>query len=369
MNSRSMAAQPTGRFRRFAQTPVGKVTLVVISTLLVLGTFAYVSPLLAVPVFLFTGLAIPIMSGVKRPRFLAVSGLVVLLAVAPVANVVYTQMLLTPVPAAASDPLSPYGAGGSVLQNASVAPFSGDSGTNFTWTVTFDPTHLAAELNKTNWSNDTLQLYISTCPGATAKNASYCGSGYPFTILNYSFAARPVGPTEITFHHIVGTDGVWSWQMGLLVQNNTTHNFSRILLVGDPTWNGIEGPVVGGFTTVYGALLLDLYVTEFLYLGAPFYVLLLLYMLLKSRERRRQEALQRVPRPVSPGGPAGETGPGSKLPEGPPGPGQLAGAPGPAAGENACPSCQAVVYPGEKSCWKCGTSLPAAAPQSGGGTG
>ncbi len=361
-----MAAQLTGGFRGFVQKPLGKVALVAISFLATAAAFIYVTPILGIPVFLVAGLALPILSGVKRPRFLALSGLVVLLVLAPVANVYFTDQLLAPVPAASSSPAAPDGNGGSVLQNATLSPFTGGAGTNFTWTVMVDPNYLASGLTSTNWSNDSVRLYLSTCPGATNATASYCASGYPFVILYYNFTAPPTSPTPITFHYVVRSNGIWAWQMGLHVQNRTTSSYSDIFLVGDPTWNGIEGPVVGGFSTVYVALITDIFFTVFLYLGLPFYFLLLIYMVLKNRERRRKEALQRAPRAVPPSseatGGTGGTSPATPLEGGNPvgpadGNGRAEGQGPLASSEKACPSCGAVVYPSETKCWKCGATL------------
>lgn len=352
-----MASQPVGGLRGFVQKPLGKVLLIAFCALAVAGTFAYVSPLLAIPVFLFLGLALPILWGLKRPRYLALSGLVVIIVVAPVANAAFTNMILTPVGAASSDPNAPFGAGGSVLQNATVSPFSGDSGTNFTWTVTIDPSHLPAALNVTDWKANLLQLFISTCPGAINATESYCGSGYALTVLNHTFTANFTTPKQVVFNYTVGTVGIWSWQMGLRVENSTTHNNTSILLMGDPTWNGIEGPVIGGFWTVYGALIADIYFSAFLYLGLPFYFLLLLYLFLKNRERRRLDYQARAAGSIPPAGTAPP-----EAPSGPPGEAAPTSAARPLASEATCPSCQAVVYPNETKCWKCGADLKPSPP-------
>jgi hypothetical protein len=354
VNGHSMAKDRPGGLRGFAQTRWGKIALVAVSAALVTLTFSspYAGPLVAIPVFLLVGLALPIYAHQKRPRFLAVSGLVVILIVAPISTVVFTNTILAPVPAAESSTQLPWGNGGPVMENATVAPFTGDANTNFTWKVTIDPSHLSSSLNGTNWSQDRLYLFISTCPGAVDTNASYCGSGYPFTSLNFSFPANytGTGPVTVTFHHQVGANGVWSWQMGLRLKNSSG-NLTTILLVGDPTWNGIEGPIIGGFSTIYVALIADIFLTAFLYLGLPFYFLLLLYMMLKNRERRRIDAATRSAYPPS------NSTPSSTLPSGQSSGGQGGEESPNAIGEETCPSCHAVVYPAESKCWKCGQSL------------
>ena len=100
--------------------------------------------------------------------------------------------------------------------------------------------------------------------------------------------------------------------MGLWTLNRTTHRPFFQLLVGDPTYNGIEGPVIGGFGTIYGELILSVYVEDLIYLGAPFYFVLLIYMLFKNRERRKKDAQQRAPGPIPDVGVANAAPPPSK---------------------------------------------------------
>ena len=129
-------------------------------------------------------------------------------------------------------------------------------------------------------------------------------------------------------------------------------------LVGDPTYNGIEGPVVGDFGVTYSSIIGGIYFDVLLFLGAPFYLVLLVYVLFKNRERRRQETQRRAAGPVPPAG-GGTSGGGapptliasaSGPPPGPP--------TSPVASERACPNCDAVVYANESKCWKCGAPLP-----------
>ena len=89
-------------------------------------------------------------------------------------------------------------------------------------------------------------------------------------------------PYTATFHYQIGSDGVWEWQMGVYTKNSTTHVPFFQLLVGDLTYNGIEGPVIGGFGTIYGDLLGSVYFQDILFLAAPFYFVLLIYMLFKN---------------------------------------------------------------------------------------
>ena len=358
-----MQQQKPSRFRSFLQTPAGKALLLALAILVTFASTVYVSTLVAIPAILLFGLAVPIWAGLKRPRYLALTGIVIILLVAPISNLVITQDIMTPVPASASGTALPEGNGGAVLQNALVTPYVGGTSENFTWTVTILPQYIpGGAANETLWLN----LYVSTCPGATGNNSPNCSPGYPFFAggwLNRSVANLTTETNE-SFRFQIGTVGIWDWQMSLAVRNNTTGALYYIFLVGDPTYNGIEGPVVGTYATTYESLLLTLYFDDLLFLGAPFYFVLLIYMILKRRERTRADAQQRAAGPTPPDekGPSlptgGTTGPPSATPQAPQ--------------EGACPSCGAVVYAGEKTCWKCGASLtaPAAtAPLSSGGKG
>ena len=175
--------------------------------------------------------------------------------------------------------------------------------------------------------------------------------------LRHAFSSRHAPPngTVVTFAQAIDSNGVWSWQMELVLQNvSNASNPYRIELSGDPGYDGLEGPIVGGFATAYGALIGTVYEIELIYLGVVFYFVLLLYAWFKSREAKRKQAIKRAAQ--------------SMLAARAPGPAESAGgaaAPGrpeasPVPGEAKCPQCGAVVYPNEPKCWKCGASLPAA---------
>jgi hypothetical protein len=248
------------------------------------------------------------------------------------------------------------------MQNASVSPYTGTANTNFTWTVTVFPANHPIG-NTTPYE---LDLFISSCPGATGNTSPYCSAGYSLTILKNTSLPNTTTPYAVTFHYRIGSDGVWSWQMGIYTKN-TTSPFKPYfqLLIGDPQYNGIEGPVIGGFWVIYGDLLEEVYFEDFLFIAAPFYGVLLVYMLFKARERRRKEMEQRAAGPLPP---AGGGGPGAPTSKEAPLPSAAGGAPASTAGASSelnCPKCNAVVYAGEQTCWKCGASLPVAtAPSS-----
>ena len=344
--------------RGFIQRPLGRVLLIAFAVLVTAFTYAYLYALLAIPIMLLVGFAIPIWLGIKRVRFLALLGLVILLISAPIATIVLTQEVMTPIGAASSPTYLPGGGGGSVLQNAQVTPYVGSLSTNFTWNVTVVPQYIP----KGNDSPFLLSLYISTCPGATGTNDPNCAVGYPFYTLNHTFPGNVTVDTTVLFHFTFPSDSIWAWQMGLFLNNSTsptTHNASFILLVGDPTYNGLEGPVVGTFITTYFQLLLTVYVNVFVYLGVPFYVVLLVYLYIKRRQAQRGSAIARSPGPVAP-----ETGETDAPVSPAPAPKSLAPADvgGPRRPEVPCANCGAVVYPNESTCWKCGAKLSPGSP-------
>jgi hypothetical protein len=354
--------QQLGGLRSFVRRPVGRALLLAFAILVTFATYVYVSTLLAIPVLLLVGLAVPIWLGVKRLRTLALFGLVVLLVVAPLATLVITQDIRIPI-GAASSPVAP-GTNGSLMQNAHVTPYTGSTSTNFTWNVTVYPQFIPAHNSSPLWLN----LFISTCPGATSNSDFNCASGYPFYLLNFTFpAGNLTTATTVTFHFQFSTDGIWEWQMGLYLRNTSVpvsrnnssalvHPYTFILLTGDPVYNALEGPVVGDFAATYEELVLTVYLNDFVYLGIPYFVVLLIYTYITRRKVQRAEMLSRAAGPTpadsddAPSRPSRPTdAPSSaKRP-----------APAPRRPELDCPNCGAVVYANETTCWKCGTAIPA----------
>jgi len=350
-----MQADAPGGLRGFLRSRLGLIAIFLFCIAVVSVTFVF-NALLAIPAMLLFGFGVPVWLGTKRPRILAVGGLAVLLALAPLATILLAQESLVNPGAASSPGLAPLEEGGSVLQNATVSPFVRSLSTNFTWSVQVYPRYLGAPLNGSNWTNDSVQLYISTCPGATASfSPGYCPAGYSLIVVSHAFAGptAPANGTTVTFHHEVTATTIWSWQMELLIQNrsNATSPY-RIELTGDPTYDGLEGPIVGGFATAYGALIVTIYEADFLYLGVVFYFVLLLYWWYKQREARTKAAIKRTAQALA----AAKDGAPSTVEFPTPG---ASSRPGPAPGTNelACPNCGAVVYAGEAKCWKCGSAL------------
>jgi len=107
---------------------------------------------------------------------------------------------------------------------------------------------------------------------------------------------------------------------------------------------------VGTFADVYGSFLGPVYAEVLLYLGGPFYFVLLVYVIFKRRERTRQETARRA---------QGPTADDTAAPTAPTGPSTAPVPTVTAPPEGSCPNSSAVVYPGEKTCWKCGANLTA----------
>jgi hypothetical protein len=264
---------------------------------------------------------------------------------------------MTPIPPANSP--TEVGAAAPVLQNAQVSPYLGSTSTNFTWSVQVYP----GQVPKGNSTlNVTLDLYVSTCPGATGNDSPSCAAGYPLTVYQLFHGDLPNQTVlDLSFSHTIPSNGIWAWQMGLFLHNSTVPNENQtfILLAGDPVYNGLEGPVVGTYWTTYELLILTVYLNDFVYLGVPYYVVLLVYTYIKRRQISRGDAFRRAPGPTPTDSPDGGTAvPGTGPTPGAKRPASLVTS-GPRRPEMSCPNCNAVVYENEKTCWKCGAALPA----------
>jgi hypothetical protein len=352
-------APPPGRspfsLRTLATRPWGRALLIAVAILAVAWSFIYLGEVIAIGAFLLLGLILPIYFGWKRPRQLAIAGLVVLLLAAPISAALETNLIRTPVPAAASATTLPDGNGGSVLQNASVGPFNGASGTNFTFVVDVYPQYLPP-----NTSLRDVVFVVSTCPTATGNQSSpYCSAGYPFFLQNRTFPTSPNATFELTFHQQLPGPDIWWWTMYAQTQNSSGGYHTTFLQAGQG-YSTIEGPVTGAWTDIFGIVVGQVYLYMFLYLGIVYYLALLAYTWFKVRESKRKSASGIPPAPAAPSTSAG-------------------GSSGPASAQSApseehCPKCNAVVYPNESQCWKCGTPLrgpgsatPSAAPLPSGG--
>ena len=278
-----MQQQQKSRLRGFVQTPVGKALLIALALLVTFASYVYVETLVAIPAMLLFGLALPIWAGIKAPRYLALSGLVILLLIAPLSNLVITQDIMTPIPASSSANTLPSGNGGSVLQNALVTPYVGGAEKNFTWTVTvFPQVHPGGQFQPSLVES----VHFRRRPGATGNNSPSCSASYPFFELNDTAIVGITSETNVTFHYQVGSDGIWDWQMSLLLSRQYDARPQLHLPRGRPHVQRDRGTRCGKATPrMSESLLLTLYFDDFLFLEAPFYFVLLIYMILKRRER------------------------------------------------------------------------------------
>ncbi len=331
--------------RRFFATREGLLVLVAVAILTLTGSFLYLGPFLAIVAFLLFGLAVPIYAGWKRPRLLAVLGLTALLIAGPLTSVLYVGTVVR-VPSASADSSSvaPYGNGGPVLQGAQVAPFTSDGNGPFNFSVTVNPQYLPANASGLLW----LDLFVSTCPGATGNSSPYCQSGYPFYSFNQSLT-NVSQATVRSFSIHLPAPNVWWWQMATAYVAHGNGSIVWIFLAPSSGYSGIQGPISGDFLSTVSIVLLPVYIDMLIYPGIVFFLGLIVYVYLKRRQSRRAAGRATPPEtPILAG-----TAPGR--PEtGPSGP-----------NERACPNCQAVVYANEANCWKCGAALPPVAAAAG----
>jgi hypothetical protein len=357
--------------RAFVGTGYGKLALGVLALATLSLSFYYLGPYFAIPTLLLFGLGVPIYLGWKIPRQLAVMGIVVILATGPLINWGLTGQAMTPSPAAnsASD-AGNTSTGNPVLANALVSPYDAAGGTAFVFSVDLYTNRLAA-----NTSPYSLELFVSTCPGATGNSSPFCGTGYPFYPVNQSVVNVTGSPAHRSFNVVLPGPNIWWWQMGLLAKtvkfvpakNATETTYQWIFLAVPNAYGAVQGPVTGTWTSTYKLLLPQTILDVLFYPGLVFYAALLVYMFLKSREARRKA--QRAGAgsgtiPPTSGSPASANPPMASLPPGSATPSAAGGS----KTENACPKCGAVVYPKEANCWKCGAPLtaPTNAPLSSG---
>jgi hypothetical protein len=337
--------QRSGAIKSFATRPIGRIALIALAIGTLVGALLELGPFIAIPTLLLFGLALPVYMGEKRPRRLAVWGLVILLLASPLAAVGEAAMLRAPAGAANSPTIFPYsGNHNPVLQGAKVAPYLGGHGSNFVFSVNVVPANLPYNQTQVAW----VELFVSTCPGATTANSPYCSPGYPFYgPFNNTFGKNGTRLTQfVEFNVTLRGDNLWWWQMAAATWNSTGGNITWLFLDPQTGYPGVEGPVTGDFLSTVGIVLPSVYQYVLIYDGIPFYIALLVYALFKSRERRRKAA-QADPAVRPSAEPGSTAAPAASGPAAPPSKPELS-----------CPNCKAVVYPNESNCWKCGAALP-----------
>jgi hypothetical protein len=346
-----------GGFRGFAATPVGRACLVALSAGILTLSIAFTGFLVAIPAFIIFGLGLPIYLGWKRPRHLAIAGLVALLVAAPLASAYFTYETRQPTPAVASPAeVGADGHSGSVLQNGYVTPFDGAGGATYTFSVVVDPEFFPPGSNLTE-----IVFYVSTCVyNVTANSTDDCPGTIDHFTQNRTFTTSPSQPFTQNFTQVLPGANIWYWTEFAGFRNGSSYIW--VGLAAPDGYDYVPGPVTGDFTSTYEALAPGIFADTFLLPGVVYAIALLLYAYLKNREAKRKgyrDPAMLPPMADAPGG--GPPRPGVGAPPG--------ATPIPApANERACPNCQAVIYPHEVRCWKCGAdvtgSAPAAAPLS-----
>jgi hypothetical protein len=345
-----------GPVKSFGTRPIGRVVLLAIAIVAVAASIIYLGLLAAIFVTLVFGLGLPIYTGWKRLRSLALAGLVILLLGGAFAGVLLAQELRAPVPPASSYVGGAFGVGGPVLDNASATPHLSDTDANFSFQATLHPGHLPSTSGKIY----AIVFFVTACPYDTSNVSGFCGSGATnFTQVVRFPNGTSANQTE-TFHQVLTAPSIWYFQIYAVAKNftgtpppapaanvscgtrspNTVANVTTtciLLQPNSPNVNTIQGPVVGSFFAIWELLIGSVYASTFFYLGLPFYIGLLGYVFFKNRQARRKAALAPAAAPTA----AEETAPASA----PPGP------------EQKCPKCGAIVYANESNCWKCGASL------------
>ena len=336
---------PRGSLRSLFSTRAGRLALLALTVLSLVACFVYLGAtgtFLAIPVLLFLGLAAPIYSGWKKPRHLAVYGLVAMLISVPITSVLAVNYIQAPFPP--QDAPDVAGTNGSVLIGAVVNPYNGADSALYNFSVTIDPANVPTKASGPLW----VELWVSTCPGATGPSDPFCSSGYPLLAYNQTFPGGLNHTEMVSFSIPINSSNIWSWEMGTAYY--AEWNASSPGQDANLTWvfvGPIQGPIVGPYTAILGIAVEAFLVATFIPAGAVFFVGLIGYMWLKAREARRK-AMEEPPMMGAPGSPP------------PVGAAPALGAGSGAAGapvERACPNCKAVVYPNEANCWKCGVAL------------
>ena len=222
-----MQQQRPGRLRSFVQTPAGRAALLGLGLAVVFGTF-YISVLVAIPGILIVGLWLPIYAGLKRPRYLAISGLAIMLLVAPLVTLTYTNELLVPV-ATASSPA-----------------------TGVDWSVTIDNTTVHSQSSHIDLSlpTSTENYAISAIPGFTANLTGSVVIGtnavsvpVAFTVVKYALTFTESGlPAGSSWTVAVGSTSLSSTGATVVFQEpNGSCNFRLTDAAGDvpPSSTGI----------------------------------------------------------------------------------------------------------------------------------
>ena len=341
----------SSRIKAFAGTVPGYAILLALISLTVAASVIYLGTIFGAISLLIFAFGVPIYLGWgKTLRHFLLVALVVCLVTPPIATAFLSNELVTPSPAY----VSPDG----VLQQAVVSPFQSTSAT-FNFSVEVQPSKLPKDYRLTQ-----IFLWVTNCPTDTNSSRGSCGSAHE-TFLNLT---TPVTPTQ---QNVTGTFPV-SFQQSLPGGQifyfefftwgvNTTSTAALSSSCTGPPGQGIcgfaEGPVTGTYGTIYGLVILELYVLM-AELAIVLIVAILFYRFIKMREKRRNDMAKEAA-----GGEPTKTettessSADSSAPLASGGSSAPASKPSSKAAGTRCPQCGASVKAGEEFCWKCGHKL------------
>ncbi|MCI4348288.1 MAG: hypothetical protein L3J97_06705, partial [Thermoplasmata archaeon] len=251
--------------KAFVAKPLGRIALLSFISLALAGSSIYLGYLIAIPVFLLTGIGLPIYLGWSRPRTLFLVGLAALLIAGPIVTVGTVSLLLTPSPAVNGEIFAPHTQ--SVLQNASVHPYYRSASGNFTFSANVNPAFLTAGSGP---KVVLVVLSVTTCPDAlidiqnvlVRNNASSCGAPgtYPFHSANFTYNASTA--IAVSFVQKLGGVNVWWWTMGAEYLN-ASGKVAWLYLTPTNGYTLAEGPVTGDYLSIYLLILPAIYFTVF----------------------------------------------------------------------------------------------------------
>ncbi len=326
------------RVKAFAGTLPGYAVFLAIIILVVAASLVYLGTIFGAITLLIFAFGVPVYLGWGRSlRHFLLIALVVSLLIPPISSVLLTNELVAPSPA--------YVSPDNALQNAVVSPFQATS-SSFNFSVQVNESHLPKNYNLTE-----VFLWVTNCPSDSNSTRGQCGSNDFFQNLTYVVAPAergllrsfPVSFVESLPGGQIFYFEFWTWGI------NTTASSAYSSSCTGPPGQGIcgyaEGPVTGTYGTIYGLVLVEVYLLM-AEIGILLVVAILFYRFLKGREKRRHEMAKAqaedqqslavpVSKPLKSSASKGdETSTGTR-----------------------CPQCGAAVDPGETFCWKCGNEL------------